>query len=136
MRMQDRPAPRALTWGASRTMSIAATTAPAPPAACCAPLTAPALSADEAAATASLFRALADPHRVRIVNLLANSPQAVCVCDLTPTLGLSQPTVSHHLKKLTDAGLLRREQRGTWAYYSLDPEAMRRLAAIVTLDHP
>ena len=110
-------------------------TAPAP-AACCAPLTAPALSADAAAATAALFRALADPHRVRIVNLLANSSQAVCVCDLTPTLGLSQPTVSHHLKKLTDAGLLRREQRGTWAYYSLDPEAMRRLAAIVTLDHP
>jgi ArsR family transcriptional regulator len=116
-------------------MSTAAMTAPAP-AACCAPLTAPALSADAAAATASLFRALADPHRVRIVNLLANSSQAVCVCDLTPILGLSQPTVSHHLKKLTDAGLLRREQRGTWAYYSLDPEAMRRLAAIVTLDHP
>jgi ArsR family transcriptional regulator len=99
-------------------------------AACCAPLAAPSLSAQEAAATAALFKALADPHRVRIVNLLANSPEPVCVCELTPILGLAQPTVSHHLKKLTDAGLLHRQQRGTWAYYSLDSTAMRRLAAV------
>jgi ArsR family transcriptional regulator len=102
-------------------------------AACCAPLDAAALSTDQAVATATLFRALADPHRVRIVNLLATSPDPICVCDLTGPLGISQPTVSHHLKKLTAAGLLTREQRGTWAYYSLDVDAMRRLARLAHL---
>jgi ArsR family transcriptional regulator, arsenate/arsenite/antimonite-responsive transcriptional repressor len=104
-----------------------------PAAACCAPLAAPTLSDQEAAATAGLFKALADPHRVRIVNLLATSPDPVCVCDLVDVLGLAQPTVSHHLKKLTDAGLLEREQRGQWAYYSLDRQAMTRLAAVTDL---
>lgn len=111
-----------------------AVTATATPASCCAPLGAPTLSADEAAATATLFKALADPHRVRIVNLLATSPEPVCVCEFTAPLGLSQPTVSHHLKKLTDAGLLQREQRGQWAYYSLDRQAMARLATLTDLD--
>ena len=69
-------------------------------AACCAPLGAPSLSDDQAEATARVFKALADPHRVRIVNLLATSPDPVCVCEFTGPLGLSQPTVSHHLKKL------------------------------------
>jgi ArsR family transcriptional regulator len=96
--------------------------------ACCAPLAAPTLSADEAEATAGLFRALAEPARVRIVNLLTTSDEPVCVCDLVEPLGLSQPTVSHHLKKLVDAGLLEREQRGKWAYFSIKPEAMSRLA--------
>ena len=100
------------------------------PAWCCAPLRAPTLSEAEADATAALFKALADPHRVKIVNLLAVQDDAVCVCDLTTPLDLSQPTVSHHLKKLLDAGLLRREQRGTWAYYSLEPDALRRLADV------
>ena len=102
-------------------------------AACCAPLGAPSLSDDQAEATARLFKALADPHRVRIVNLLATSPEPVCVCEFTGPLGLSQPTVSHHLKKLVDAGLLDREQRGTWAYYSLNRAALTRLAAAVDL---
>jgi ArsR family transcriptional regulator, arsenate/arsenite/antimonite-responsive transcriptional repressor len=102
-------------------------------AACCAPLGAAALSDGEAKATAGLFKALADPHRVRIVNLLATSPDPVCVCEFTEPLGLSQPTVSHHLKKLVAAGLLEREQRGTWAYYSLNREALGRLAAIADL---
>ena len=88
-----------------------------PPVACCTPLAEPAMSDDEAAATASLFKALADPTRVRIVNMLAAADDGVCVCDLTPHLGLSQPTVSHHLRKLADAGLLRRRQEGTWAFY-------------------
>ena len=109
-------------------------TATVTPAACCAPLAAPTLSDQEAAATAGLFKALADPHRVRIVNLLATSPDPVCVCELIAPLGLSQPTVSHHLKKLTDAGLLVRTQRGQWAYYALDRQAMARLAAITDLD--
>jgi ArsR family transcriptional regulator, arsenate/arsenite/antimonite-responsive transcriptional repressor len=102
-------------------------------AACCAPLGAPRLSDDQAEATARLFKALADPHRVRIVNLLATSPDPVCVCELTGPLGLSQPTVSHHLKKLVQAGLLEREQRGTWAWYSLNRAALGRLAAVADL---
>jgi ArsR family transcriptional regulator len=103
------------------------------PAACCAPLAASTLSAEEAEATAAVFKALADPHRVRIVNQLANSPEPVCSCDFNGPLSLSQPTVSHHLKKLVQAGLLDREQRGIWAYYSLNPDAVRRLAAVVDL---
>jgi ArsR family transcriptional regulator, arsenate/arsenite/antimonite-responsive transcriptional repressor len=102
-------------------------------AACCVPLGAPSLSDGEAEATARLFKALADPHRVKIINLLATRPDPVCVCDFTEPLGLSQPTVSHHLKKLVQAGLLQREQRGTWAYYSLDRDALGRLAAVADL---
>jgi ArsR family transcriptional regulator len=94
-------------------------------------LATPSLSEDEAAATATLFRALADPARVKIVNLLARTEQPVCVCEFVPALGLSQPTVSHHLKKLVEAGLLDREERGKWAYYSLSDEAIERLAALV-----
>ena len=103
------------------------------PVSCCGALSAPLLSASEADATAALFRALGDPMRVRIVNLLATSDEAVCVCNLTRPLGLSQPTVSHHLKKLTDAGLLDREQRGKWAYYSLKRDAVAKLAAVADL---
>jgi len=103
------------------------------PIACCGPLAAPALSDAEADATAALFRALGDPARVRIVNLLATQAEPVCVCELVPALRLAQPTVSHHLKKLTDAGLLDREQRGKWAYYSLNGDAMTRLAGLADL---
>jgi ArsR family transcriptional regulator len=115
-----------------------ATATASPPAAaaaaeCCVPLGAPSLSDDQAQATAQLFKALADPHRVKIMNLLATSPDPVCVCEFTRPLGLSQPTVSHHLKKLVQAGLLDREQRGTWAYYSLNREALGRLAAVADL---
>ena len=101
--------------------------------ACCSPLDASPLSADEADAAARLFKALADPARVRLVNLLATSDEPICACELTPAVGLAQPTVSHHLKKLTDAGLLEREQRGKWAYYSLNREALRGLAGLVDL---
>ena len=106
---------------------------PSTPIACCAPLAAPVLSHEEAEATAALFGALGDPARVRIVNVLASAEDAVCVCELVEPLGLSQPTVSHHLKKLTDAGLLEREPRGKWAYYSLNPDAAVTLAALVDL---
>jgi ArsR family transcriptional regulator, arsenate/arsenite/antimonite-responsive transcriptional repressor len=101
--------------------------------ACCKPLAAPALSDEEAGATAQLFKALGDPARVKIVNLLATSDEPVCVCELVPALGLSQPTVSHHLKKLTEAGLVSREQRGVWAYFSIDPDAAARLRALADL---
>lgn len=98
---------------------------------CCRPLAAASLSQGEAEATARLFKALADPARVKIVNRLAQSDGPVCVCEFIPALDLSQATVSHHLKKLTDAGLLNREQRGKWAYFSLDPDAAERLSSIV-----
>jgi ArsR family transcriptional regulator len=101
---------------------------------CCAPLSADVLSDDEAAATADVFRALADPARVRIMNLLARSDEAVCLCNLIEPLGLSQPTVSHHCKKLLDAGLIVREQRGKWAYFSVNPDALRTLAVIADLN--
>ena len=101
---------------------------------CCRPLGAPTLSDEEAGATAALFRVLADPARVKIVNLLARSGgEPVCACEFEPALGLSQPTVSHHLKKLTDAGLLEREQRGKWAYFSLKRDAVDKLAAVADL---
>jgi ArsR family transcriptional regulator len=103
------------------------------PVVCCAPLAAPTLDEEEAAATAELFKALADPARVRIVNTIATARRPVCACEFEPALGLSQPTVSHHLKKLTDAGLLEREQRGKWAYFSLKRDAVETLAAVADL---
>jgi ArsR family transcriptional regulator, arsenate/arsenite/antimonite-responsive transcriptional repressor len=99
--------------------------------ACCQPLGAKTLSDEEAEATAALFKTLADPARVKIVNLLARSEEPVCACEFMPALGLAQATVSHHLKKLTDAGLLEREQRAKWAFFSLNPEASARLAGLV-----
>jgi len=101
--------------------------------ACCAPLAAPLLDEEEAVATAELFKALGDPARVRIVNVLATTAEPVCVCELIEPLGLAQPTVSHHLKKLVDAGLLEREQRGKWAYFSLRRDAVEKLAAVADL---
>jgi ArsR family transcriptional regulator len=100
---------------------------------CCAPLATPALSEDEATATAALFAALANPARVRIVNLLAGSGDPVCLCNLVEPLGLAQATVSQHLKKLVDAGLVSREERGKWSYFSLDSQAFERVAALVDL---
>ena len=99
--------------------------------ACCRPLAAPSLSDTEIETTAQLFKTLGDPNRVRIVHLLATSEAPVCVCELVEPLGLTQPTVSHHLKKLTDAGLLVREQHGVWAYYTLDEDALSRLGALI-----
>ena len=104
------------------------------PIACCRPLDVPALSEDAAEAAAALFRALGDPARVKIINLLATSREPVCACEFEPALGLAQPTVSHHLKKLTDAGLLEREQRGRWAYFAIRPEAMQRLGSLIDLE--
>jgi ArsR family transcriptional regulator, arsenate/arsenite/antimonite-responsive transcriptional repressor len=113
--------------------SVTSTAAPETAIVCCVPLSAPLLDAEEAVATAELFKALGDPARVRIVNVLATSEEAVCVCELIEPLGLAQPTVSHHLKKLLDAGLLEREQRGKWAYFSLRRDAVEKLAAVADL---
>ena len=101
------------------------------PIACCGPLTAPLLSDGEASATAALFRALGDPARVRILNLLATTGEPVCVCNLTEPLGLTQPTVSHHLKVLRDAGLVEREQRSSWAYYRIANDQLTLLRSLL-----
>ncbi|MES1248546.1 MAG: metalloregulator ArsR/SmtB family transcription factor [Actinomycetota bacterium] len=100
---------------------------------CCAALDAPRISDAEAEATATIFRALADVSRIKIVNVLATSHEPVCICNLTDPLGLTQPTVSHHMKKLLDAGLVDREQRGKWAYFSLNATALETLASIADL---
>ncbi|WP_207453782.1 ArsR/SmtB family transcription factor [Herbiconiux sp. SYSU D00978] len=100
--------------------------------ACCAPLTREPLEADNADALARSLKALADPARLRLISMVAAHEGAeACVCDLTEPLGLSQPTVSHHLKVLVDAGILTREKRGTWAYYSLVPGALDSLAGLL-----
>jgi ArsR family transcriptional regulator len=96
--------------------------------ACCAPVLTGQLAAREAADLAALFRALADPGRLRLLSFLAAQPGGeACVCNLTEPLGLSQPTVSHHLKVLTEAGLLERERRATWIYYRLRLERLEQL---------
>ncbi len=83
-----------------------------------------------------MLKALAEPTRLRLVSLIAahGAGGQACVCDLTDPVGLSQPTVSHHLKVLVDAGLLDREQRGKWAYYSLIPGALDAVAAAIAPD--
>jgi ArsR family transcriptional regulator len=100
---------------------------------CCSALDAPALSDTQAVAIAALYRALGHAARVHIVNLLLINPKPICVCQLLEPLGLSQGTVSHHLKKLVEAGLVEREQRGRWAYFSLKREALARLASLADL---
>jgi ArsR family transcriptional regulator, arsenate/arsenite/antimonite-responsive transcriptional repressor len=101
---------------------------------CCTPVTMQDITTDEAETLATLFKALADPNRVRIVNLLATSDEPICVCNFMGPLGLSQGTVSFHLKKLLASGLLEREQRGTWAYYSLRRDLLPRLAGVFELE--
>jgi ArsR family transcriptional regulator len=95
---------------------------------CCGP-DVPPLQPAAAQDLASLFKALADPTRIAIVNRLAIG-QECCVCDLTDVFDLSQPTVSHHLRILRDAGLVDSERRGTWAYYRLRPDAIERLGNV------
>jgi ArsR family transcriptional regulator len=130
--MESPPWYRLTTFDVSY-ISILVNTIAVSPVMCCAPLSAPVLSDEEAEATAELFAALADPARVRVLNLLATTDDPVCVCNLVEPLRLSQPTVSHHLKKLVMAGLLDREQRGRWAYFSIRPEAAERLARVADL---
>jgi ArsR family transcriptional regulator len=89
-------------------------------AACCSASPGRGLDADAAQRLAALLKVIAEPTRLRLLSLVAGTDDGeACVCDLTPPVGLSQPTVSHHMKVLVDAGLLEREQRGKWAYYRL-----------------
>ena len=95
---------------------------------CCAPVTAGVLDEDEADELATLLKVLADPARLRLLSMVAAAePGEACACDLVEPLGRSQPTISHHLSLLVDAGLLTREKRGRWAWYRVVPE---RLAAV------
>jgi ArsR family transcriptional regulator len=99
---------------------------------CCAPLASPALSEDEAAELETVFKALADRHRVKILNrLLAAGGEAVCVCDFEDMLDLKQSTVSYHLKQLLTAGIIEREKRGSYAYFSIAPGALERVCTLL-----
>jgi ArsR family transcriptional regulator len=100
---------------------------------CCPSLVREPLSASQAADLAHVLKALADATRLRLVSMVAaHQDGEACVCELTDPLGLSQPTISHHLKILVDAGIFTRSQRGKWAYYGIVPQALDALAAILT----
>ena len=99
---------------------------------CCSPLSEAPLSAEQAQQLASRLKALADPGRLRLVSLLLASPDLeACTCELTEPLGLSQPTVSHHLKRLSEAGIVTAERRGVWTYYRVVPDALSALATVL-----
>ncbi len=103
-------------------------------ASCCPPLAGSFLDESEAEDLAGLMKALADPVRLRLLSLIANAPTGeVCACDLAGPLGRSQPTVSHHLSVLTRAGLLEREQRGKWAWFTVDGARLAQVADAVRL---
>jgi ArsR family transcriptional regulator len=99
---------------------------------CCPPLAAQALTAEQAAVVAPMFKALGDPVRLRLMSLIASVHEA-CVCDLTGAFDISGPTISHHLKVLREAGLIEGERRGTWVYYRARTAAMRSLGALLDL---
>ena len=102
---------------------------------CCAPVTGTPITIEQAEQLAGLLKAIAEPTRLRLLSLVAaHEGQEACVCDLTDPVGLSQPTVSHHLKVLVDAGLLTREKRGVWAYYRLVPERLAQAAAALDIN--
>ncbi len=100
---------------------------------CCSPLTGSIVTADDAERLARAFKALGDPTRVRLLSLIAaHEGGEACICDLTDPVGLSQPTVSHHMKQLAEAGLVTRQQRGKWAYYRVVDGALHSLAGALT----
>jgi ArsR family transcriptional regulator, arsenate/arsenite/antimonite-responsive transcriptional repressor len=100
---------------------------------CCTPLLRQPITAGQAADLARMLKALADPVRLQLVSMVAaHDGGEACVCELTGPLGLTQPTISHHLKILVDAGILTRDKRGVWAYYALVPAALSALAAVLT----
>ncbi len=112
----------------ARASSLGVTAGPA----CCPTGLATPLDRDSAESLARLLKAVADPARLQLLSLIKASPAGEsCVCDLTVPLALSQPTVSHHLRVLTDAGLLRRSRRGTWAWYSINEGRLQELSALL-----
>jgi ArsR family transcriptional regulator len=118
-------------FGDTVRMSTTATADTSTAIACCTPVVRKPLSAEQAADIAKILKAVADPARLRLLSIIAAHEGAeACVCDLTEPLDLSQPTVSHHLKVLVDAGLLTRDKRGVWAYYAIVPGAFDALASV------
>ncbi|MGW3422208.1 ArsR/SmtB family transcription factor [Streptomyces phaeochromogenes] len=107
-------------------------------AACCPGLAAAPLDEAQAADLAKVFKALGDPVRLRLMSMIASRGEGgeVCVCELTPAFDLSQPTISHHLKLLRQAGLIDCERRGTWVYYWVLPDVLGRLAGFLTTPQP
>jgi ArsR family transcriptional regulator, arsenate/arsenite/antimonite-responsive transcriptional repressor len=100
---------------------------------CCPALLLKHLNPDEAKQLAALFRVLGEPSRLQLLSLIASQPTgAACVCELIEPLGLSQPTVSHHLKVLYEAGFVTKERRGTWIYYQVVPQTLQTLCRILT----
>ncbi|MGD1174212.1 ArsR/SmtB family transcription factor [Mycobacterium seoulense] len=100
--------------------------------ACCPGLATAALDEAQATDLAAMFKALGDPVRLRLLNLIASHPGGeACVCEISPTFDVSQPTISHHLKLLRSAGLLDCERRGTWVYYWVIPAALQRLSSVL-----
>ena len=103
-------------------------------ASCCPPSAGGSLDADTAERLARVFRALGDRHRVRLLSLIAASEGGeACICDLTAPVGLAQPTISHHMKLLVDAGLVTRDQRGKWAYYRVVPGSLAALDGMLSV---
>ncbi|MBV8733211.1 MAG: helix-turn-helix transcriptional regulator [Solirubrobacterales bacterium] len=96
---------------------------------CCEPVAYPDVERDQAVALAKVAKALGDPVRLQLVDVLKRHAGQVCVCELVPLFGLSQPTVSHHLKVLRDAGIVGSERHGLWAYYFVIPDALKELSA-------
>jgi ArsR family transcriptional regulator len=108
---------------------------PTDPLACCTPLTRAPMTSEQADQVSSLLKALGDPVRLRLMSLVLSHENAeACVCDLLPAFEQSQPTISHHLKVLHEAGLLDREKRGVWVYYQARPEALDALAGLFSTD--
>ena len=104
---------------------------------CCSPVLGQVLDQEDAERLAAALKAVADPARLRLISIVtASDGGEVCVCDLTGPVGLSQPTVSHHLKILVDAGILNREQRGKWAYYRLVSGALDTLGRLLASPSP
>jgi ArsR family transcriptional regulator len=105
--------------------------------ACCSPLAHEPLSAEAGLELAGTLKAMADPTRLRLLSLIqAHEGGEACVCDLTAPVGLTQPTISHHLKVLLDAGLVTRTRRGTWAYYRAVPDRLAALAGVISAPQP
>jgi ArsR family transcriptional regulator, arsenate/arsenite/antimonite-responsive transcriptional repressor len=101
---------------------------------CCSPLAREPMGEEHAAHVAPLLKALADPVRLRLMSMvLSHEGGEACVCDLNDAFDLSQPTISHHLKVLHDAGLLDREKRGVWVYYQAKPEAMQAIMRLFAI---
>lgn len=104
---------------------------------CCSPLTREPLTADWAGDLARMFKALGDPVRLRLLSMVASHEGGeACVCDISPAFDLSQPTISHHLKVLREAGLLDCERRGTWVYYWVIPAALQQLSSVLSAADP